>query len=404
MKRATILAGALAAAVLSPGLSGAQAPIYVGQWGSYGTGPGQFRNPRGIALDHGYVYVVDTNNHRVQKFDELGIFVSSMGSFGYGPGQLQSPADVAADHAGNLFIVTNNYVNQFSTEGAYITRWPVYDPVPGISYYLLGIAVDATGNVFVVDSGDSPGYQVLKFSRTGALITKWGSQGQGNGRFEIPEGIAVDPAGYVYVADTFNDRIQKFTNDGTFVTKWGMTGSDNGKFIRPIAVETDGAGHVYVADLGNSRIQKFTDTGTFLAKWGTSGTGDGQFDQAEGVTAAADGVVYVSDYGNHRVQKFGPSSLLDVPPSPVGLELAPPRPNPFRGSTRLAFTLPRGSVVTLALHDVSGREVARPIDGTALEAGPHAIEFHAPPLSSGIYLVTLNACGFRTSRRLIAVR
>ena len=47
----------------------AQPPAYLLQWGSAGSGPGQFNVPYAIAVDaEGYVYVTDINNHRVQKF------------------------------------------------------------------------------------------------------------------------------------------------------------------------------------------------------------------------------------------------------------------------------------------------------------------------------------------------
>jgi len=45
--------------------------------------------------------------------------------------------------------------------------------------------------------------------------------GTGNGQFNAPEGVAVDGSGNVFVVDSFNNRIQKFTNPGTFLTAWG---------------------------------------------------------------------------------------------------------------------------------------------------------------------------------------
>jgi DNA-binding beta-propeller fold protein YncE len=52
-----------------PSAAHAQAPYYLMQWGSYGAGNGQFRNPYGVATDAaGNVYVADIGNHRIQKF------------------------------------------------------------------------------------------------------------------------------------------------------------------------------------------------------------------------------------------------------------------------------------------------------------------------------------------------
>ena len=57
-------------------------------WGSVGSNPGQFNNPAGIVLDpKGYVFVVDSNNDRIQKFTSNGTFVDEWGTAGAGPGQ-----------------------------------------------------------------------------------------------------------------------------------------------------------------------------------------------------------------------------------------------------------------------------------------------------------------------------
>lgn len=69
------------------------------------------------------------------------------------------------------------------------------------------MAVDASGNVYVVDLY-AP--RVRKFSSTGTLLTLWGSYGSANGQFQYPNGVAVGPSGNVYVADGGNNRIQRF--------------------------------------------------------------------------------------------------------------------------------------------------------------------------------------------------
>ena len=69
--------------------------------------------------------------------------------------------------------------------------------------------------------------------------------------------MAVDASGNVYVADSGNHRIQKFTSTGTFITKWGSLGSGDGQFNEPGGVAVDALGNVYVGDSNNFRIQKF---------------------------------------------------------------------------------------------------------------------------------------------------
>ncbi len=117
------------------------------------------------------------------------------------------------------------------------------------------------------------------FSEAYFFITKWGSYGSGGGLFDKPSGVAVDGSGNVYVVDTYNHRVQKFTSDGTFLTKWGTLGSGDGQFNAPRGVAVDKWGYVYVADFGNNRVQKFKGTGAFVTKWGSYGSGDGQFNE-----------------------------------------------------------------------------------------------------------------------------
>jgi DNA-binding beta-propeller fold protein YncE len=61
---------------------------YLTQWGSFGTGNGQFNVPFGVAVDSfGNVYVADADNSRIQKFTSGGTYLTQWGSFGTGNGQ-----------------------------------------------------------------------------------------------------------------------------------------------------------------------------------------------------------------------------------------------------------------------------------------------------------------------------
>lgn len=131
-----------------------------------------------------------------------------------------------------------------------------------------GIAINADG-VLYVGGGDS----VERFDQDGQLLGRWGSSGSGPGQFTSPEGIALDQSGNVYVVDYGNSRVQKFTSTGTFVRQWGTYGTDPGQFRDPFEIAVDGTGNVYVADSSNDRIQKFTADGVFIQQWTTPGDG-----------------------------------------------------------------------------------------------------------------------------------
>jgi DNA-binding beta-propeller fold protein YncE len=69
---------------------------YLSQFGSLGTGDGQFENPTGIDIDaNGNVYVADLSNNRVEKFDANGNYLGQFGTYGTGNGQFHSPFSLA---------------------------------------------------------------------------------------------------------------------------------------------------------------------------------------------------------------------------------------------------------------------------------------------------------------------
>jgi len=273
------------------------------QWGSRGSGDGQFNDPRGIAVDNsGNVYVSDYSDNRVQKFRSDGTFITQWGSTGSGNGQFNGPSGVAIDNAGNVYV-TGDRIQKFTSTGTFLAVWAGSGSVPGQFSNPQGITGDSAGNVYVADSGNN---RIQKFTSTGTYLTQWGSPlyGSGVGQFEYPSGIVVDSAGNVYVADTNNDRIQKYTSSGTFITQWGGEGTGDGQFNEPSAIAVDNAGNVYVTEERNNRVQKFNSAGTYITQWGALGSGIGKFWTPRGIAVDSAGNVYVADSNNCRIQKF----------------------------------------------------------------------------------------------------
>ena len=147
-----------------------------------------------------------------------------------------------------------------------------------------GVALDSSGNIYAVDSGNN---RIQKFDSSGDFIAKWGTLGSEEGQFKNPYAIAIDSSGNLYVSDSGNDRIQKFDSNGNFVAKWGSSGSGKGQFSNPKGIAVDSSGNVYVVDQGYSRIQKFTSSGTFITSWSTDYRPDG-------IAVDSSGNVYVS--------------------------------------------------------------------------------------------------------------
>ena len=279
---------------------------FVGVWGTAGSEEGQFKNPQGIAVDAaGNVYVADSLNYRIQKFDTDGDFIAKWpvgapfsiayasgtiyvsqakrtddnmnscclcsryntngdplpelpleGTTGPPPteGQIQVGSPIAVDMSGTVYVAFPAAVYKFNSDGSPTGQIQTPNAKAGYNYYLNAIAVDASGNIYVAENGESFGC-IHKFNPAGDFITKWGNWGSGVGQFGLITGIAVDASGNVYVADNGNTRIQKFTSDGVFICQFGNDGTGSMLLNGPSAIAVDAFNNVYVID-GNS-VKKY---------------------------------------------------------------------------------------------------------------------------------------------------
>ncbi len=195
-------------------------------------------------------------------------------------------------------------------------------------HYPLGIAVDNSGNLYVSDQGNS---LIRKITIAGVVTTLAGDGTKGNANgvgtaasFYDPYGVAVDASGNVYVADEGNNLIRKITSAGVVSTfaGSGVVGASNGigtaaTFNHPYGVAVDASGNVYVAEGANNLIRKITPAGvvtTFAgsgAKGSSNGTGTAaSFYDPEGIAIDALGNVYVSDSGNEVIRKITPAGVV----------------------------------------------------------------------------------------------
>jgi len=145
-------------------------PVELSSFGDRGTGQGEFLLPQGIDVDpEGNVYVVDTLNHRVEKFDSEGVFERSWGGLGYGDGEFVYPFSVAADPHFNLVYVTdpfNHRVQIFDRTGNFIYSWGQWKlPETGSFSNSCGIVSDGAGNIYVGIDNDIAKFRIVGANR-----------------------------------------------------------------------------------------------------------------------------------------------------------------------------------------------------------------------------------------------
>lgn len=281
--------------------------------GREGVDDGELKAPTGIALDkEGNIYVSDTDNHSVQKFDKDGNFVARWGGEPSAQeGLFYYPRGLATGLEGDVYVADsgNNRVQRFDSEGNCMHAWGKFGfawrgAEMGKFDVPWGLTTDHQGNVYISDTSNA---RVQKYQPDGTPVMKWGRDGSYDGAFFFPRGIAIDFVGNVYVADEGNHRIQKFDARGSFLAKWGKEGAGPGQFKSPWGVACDALGNVYVVDSNNHRIQKFDGNGTFICAWGNRGVTEGQFNFPYGIAVDKEGCVYVVDSGNNRVVKYVPT-------------------------------------------------------------------------------------------------
>lgn len=284
--------------------------------GSAGAGAGQFQNPKNVAVDaQGNLFVADSDNGRIQKFDATGKFLSMFGSKSApnvigAPGTFAEPWGVAVDQAGNVYVADtwNHRIQKFDATGKFVTTWGTNGDTRGIAqinptqfYGPRALAIDAQGNLLVSDTGNK---RVLKFSPTGEPLAQYGGIGSGEGQFLEQVGIALDAQGNLFVADAWNLRIQKFDSNFNFVMQWPVQAWDSQSVVNKPYIAVDPEGNVFVTDPEISRVIKFSNDGKLLAVFGGRGSDLASFNLPTGLAFDAQGNLYVADSGNNRVLVF----------------------------------------------------------------------------------------------------
>lgn len=299
----------------------------------------QFSNPEGIAAGPGgNLYVADTGNGAIRLVTPAGVVSTLVSAAALGSAAaFSNPSVVAVDASGNAFFADNgtrsifkldtsgnvtfiagNNQNTGSVDGTGAAA-SFSDPS--------GIAVDATGNLYVTDLQYVPpdtykpplvGSTIRKIAPGGVVTTIAGSasaigstDGLGSvALFTNTAGILADPHGNLYVADRGNSSIRKLSpqtgSSGstytvtTFAGVSGQFGEVDGpasvaRLDQPNAIAMDSAGNIYVLDY-TSIIRKIAPDGSITTVWGNVNTGGLQLNSQPGTLFGGYGIALIDDH------------------------------------------------------------------------------------------------------------
>ncbi len=340
--------------------------------------------PTGVAVDSsGNVYISDNTDCVVYELSggTLNVIAGTVGSCGYGgdggpatSAQLSGSYGLALDSSGNLFIAdTFNFVIRevtvplasgtintiagtpgtygYTGDGMAATSATLNDPI--------GVAVDASGDLFISDYGNN----VIREVTGGIINTAAGNGTAGfldestgmplTAEFSNPFEISLDGVGNVYIADPGNNRIRKLDTSGNVTTVAGDGSAGYGSngvaatstsLDSPSDVAVDGAGDLTITDLDNQRV-RWVDTAGIIqtvagnGMMGASTPGlatNSALDFPYGVAVDSSGNIYFADIHNSQVDKVTPVSELSS--STTSLTFATQTPGTTSASQPVVLT------------------------------------------------------------------
>ncbi|MCH7674226.1 NHL repeat-containing protein [candidate division KSB1 bacterium] len=255
--------------------------------------------PQAIAIDpEGSVYIIDTGNNRIVKFNNKGEYVFTLGGFGWETEQFDRPLDITAKTGLEVFVADFNnerierydkklnYISSFYSEETFSTNLQFGFPS--------GVDVSAHGELFICDNENN---RILKLNTLGEPVVSFGDFNWGDGQLEHPAKVEVSPGNLIYVSDQSANQIVVFDYFGNFVSKFGK-----GVLNNPQGMIWS-QNKLFVADSGNDRLVVFDQNHRLIYSWGDEGSKIGAFKNPVDV-AVFDGRIYVLDSGNNRVQVF----------------------------------------------------------------------------------------------------
>lgn len=372
--------------------------------------------PAGLAVDgDGSLLVADPGAHRLLRVTLAGAVSQAFGAAPLPGGvdaaataaRFNTPSALVTDVDGTVFVADagGHAIRRIQPDGTVTTlagKSGTVGSADGTGAAARfnspsGIALDASGNLYVADTGN---HVIRRVTPSGVVSVFAGQAGAAGAtdatgtaaRFSSPRGLAFDPGGNLLVADTGNHVLRRITPAGVVTTLAGLAGLNgafdasgiNARFNAPWAVAVAPDGTAYVSDQLNRTIRRVTPAGavtTLAGSAGAAGDDDGtgaaaRFRAPAGLGTDADGNVYVADRDGHTVRRITPAGAVTTLLGSAGVSGALPGPLPGGLNLPLGLALgPAGQLYVTSEHAVlkATFDPALPVFGVILTADSTAL-------------------------------
>ncbi len=211
----------------------------------------------------------------INKYDSSGNLIAQYGSYGSGNGQFQQPMDLFVDGSGNIYVadLATYRVQKLDSSGNYVSQFPLAEQSSGTPFGASAITVDGLGNIYVVgqwDADPAPGIfnidrqpLVQEYSSAGVLQSQLiSSSGTGTNQLATWaewQYLATDTSNNLYITDPSNMRVLIYDTNANFVDQWDVD-------INPTHIYVSADGHAYVTS-GGFYVWVYDANGNLVRDW-----------------------------------------------------------------------------------------------------------------------------------------
>ena len=225
--------------------------------------------------------------------------------------------------------------------------------------------------------------------------------------YPVPNGyyigikVPVKTSSGVLLASNNGRGIYISTDDGV---SWSQSNSGLGADTSISVMAINSNDEVYIST-GKGKVYKSTDNG---ASWTAVSNSDflnqtGNYFSVNQLIISSTNMMYASTSSGLYITNLVTGITSENNQLPTGYNLAQNYPNPFNPSTKINFSIPKSSFVTLKIYDVLGKEVANLVN-EQLSAGTYNYNFDASRLTSGIYFYRIQSNDFVETKKMILIK